>query len=49
MDADTIFRLGLIEGPIAIIPAFIAIYFYRKYDLSRERHAEIQAQLAATS
>ena len=49
VDADTIFRLGLIEGPIAIIPAFIAIYFYRKYDLSRERHAEIQAQLAATS
>ena len=49
VDADTIFRLGLIEGPIAIIPAFIAIYFYRKYDLSRERHAEIQAHLAATS
>ena len=45
VDADVIFRLGLIDGPIAVIPGVIAIYFYLKYDLSRRRHAKLQAEL----
>ncbi|MBT3562719.1 MAG: hypothetical protein HOF32_06880 [Gammaproteobacteria bacterium] len=42
---ETIFYLGLVEGPIAIIPGCIAIVFYMKYNLTRKKHAEIQALL----
>jgi Na+/melibiose symporter-like transporter len=45
--AETIFKLGLIDGPIAVIPGIVAIGFYLQYRLTRERHAEIQAELAA--
>ena len=45
VDPATIFQLGLIDGPIAIIPGVIAIVFYLRYNLSRKRHAEIQATL----
>jgi glycoside/pentoside/hexuronide:cation symporter, GPH family len=45
VDPDMIFQLGLIDGPIAIVPGIIAIVFYLRYNLSRERHAEIQAAL----
>ena len=45
VDPDMIFQLGLIDGPIAIIPGIFAIVFYLRYNLSRERHAEIQAAL----
>jgi len=43
----TVFKLGLLDGPIAIIPGIIAIAFYLRFNLTRERHAEIQAQLLA--
>lgn len=47
VDPNTIFNLGLIDGPIAIIPGGVAVYFYLKYNLTRSRHTDIQAQLAA--
>ena len=43
--ADKIFNLGLVDGPIAVIPGAIAVFFYLKYNLSRARHTEIQAEL----
>jgi Na+/melibiose symporter-like transporter len=46
IDADTILHLGLVDGPIAVVPGVIAVFFYLKYSLTRERHAEIQAELA---
>jgi len=45
VDADTIFNLGLIDGPVAVIPGVIAVFFYLQYNLTRKRHAEIQAEL----
>lgn len=44
---DTIFGLGLIEGPIGAIPSLFAIFFYARYRISKSRHAEIKAALAA--
>jgi Na+/melibiose symporter-like transporter len=45
--ADTVLQLGLIEGPISVIPGAIAIILYIKFNLTRSRHAEIQAALLA--
>lgn len=42
---NAVFNLGLIDGPIAVIPGAIAIVFYLKYNLTRTRHKEIQEQL----
>lgn len=42
---ETVFNLGLIDGPIAVIPGTIAIFFYMQYSLTRSRHREIQAAL----
>ncbi len=46
VDPDTVFNLGLVDGPIAIIPGIIAVFFYLKFDLTRARHTEVQAELA---
>lgn len=43
---ETVFNLGLIDGPIAVIPGAIAVFFYLRYNLTRKRHADIQAELA---
>jgi Na+/melibiose symporter-like transporter len=45
IDPDILFRLGLIDGPIAVVPGVIAVFFYLRYNLTRKRHTEIQAQL----
>lgn len=45
VDADVLVKLGLMDGPIAVIPGIIAIYFCLQYRLGRERHDEIQAEL----
>ncbi len=45
VDADMLFKLGLIDGPIAVIPGTIAIFFYMRYNLSRKRHDQIHAEL----
>jgi Na+/melibiose symporter-like transporter len=46
VDAETIFKLGLVDGPIAVVPGAIAVIFYLKYNLTRKRHEEIQNALA---
>jgi Na+/melibiose symporter-like transporter len=38
-------KLGLIDGPIASVPALIAIFFYARYRISKHRHTEIQLEL----
>ena len=45
VDADMLVKLGLIDGPIAVIPGIFAIYFCMQYHLGRKRHDEIQAEL----
>jgi Na+/melibiose symporter-like transporter len=47
VDPEIIFKLGLIDGPIAVVPGVIAVFFYLRYNLTRTRHTEIQAQLKA--
>ena len=43
---DVLVKLGLVQGPLAAIPAIIAIYFYRRYTIDRQRHDQIQTALA---
>ena len=45
IDAETLIKLGLIDGPVAVIPGIFAVFFCMQYHLSRERHDEIQAEL----
>jgi len=44
---NVVFELGLIDGPIASVPAVIALFFYARYSITKRRHAEIQRELAA--
>jgi Na+/melibiose symporter-like transporter len=44
---DVLFQLGLIDGPLASLPAVIGIVFYARYQITKQRHAEIQRELAA--
>jgi Na+/melibiose symporter-like transporter len=44
---DVLVKLGLVQGPLAALPALVAIYFYRRYAIDRQRHIEIQRALAA--
>lgn len=43
---DVVFNLGLLDGPVAALPAFISIIFYSAYRIDRTQHMEIQRQLA---
>jgi Na+/melibiose symporter-like transporter len=43
---DVVFKLGLLDGPVAALPAFISVIFYAAYRIDRRRHTEIQRQLA---
>ena len=45
--ADVLFQLGLLDGPIASLPAVFAIVFYARYKIDRKRHDEIRRELAA--
>lgn len=47
VSGSKVLHLGLIDGPISVIPGVIAILFYLKYGLTQDRHTEIQAELAA--
>ncbi len=47
VDAEVIFRLGIAAGPMMGLSAMVAVFFYARYNLSRERHAEILRQLQA--
>ena len=42
---EVVFRLGLLDGPIACVPAFISIAFYGAYRIDRTKHREIQRAL----
>jgi GPH family glycoside/pentoside/hexuronide:cation symporter len=44
---DVLFQLGLVDGPIASIPALFSIYCYSRYRITKQRHAEIQRELVA--
>lgn len=45
VDPDVIYRMGFLDGPIAAIPAFVAIYFYGAYRIDEDKHAAILAEL----
>ncbi len=47
IDADVLLALGWIEGPIAALPGLLAIAFYARFKIDRQRLAEIQTELAA--
>jgi Na+/melibiose symporter-like transporter len=42
---DVVVKLGILEGPLAAIPAIIGMFFYSAYRINRARHREIQAAL----
>ena len=43
---ETIFKLGLIDGPFAMIWGLIAAFFYARYKITKESHATIKEKLA---
>lgn len=43
--ADAVYSLGVVAGPVAAIPAFVAVFFYARYAIDKRRHAETQALL----
>jgi len=43
---ETIVSLGILYGPMVGVFAIVALWCLSHYDLTRERHAEIQAELA---
>lgn len=45
--ADTLFRLGVVEGPFAMVWGLMAAVFYAGYRIDKKYHAEIQIKLAA--
>lgn len=46
---DTIWWLGMVEGPIVYATSLTGVLFYLRYRITRERHAQIRAELAARS
>ncbi|HEY9216674.1 MAG TPA: MFS transporter [Phenylobacterium sp.] len=44
---DVLFKLAVVEGPVAMIPGLIAVAFYARYRITRTSHAAMQAELAA--
>ncbi|MEM8497972.1 MAG: MFS transporter [Pseudomonadota bacterium] len=45
LDSDVILRLGIIAGPFMGLAAIISLLIYSRYNLSRERHAEVMRLL----
>ena len=45
--AEILTQLGLLDGPISVIPALFAIYFYSQYRITRGEHASIRRELDA--
>ena len=45
VDAQVIFELGLFEGVLASLPTLLAVYFYGKYRIDKDRHAEIVREI----
>jgi Na+/melibiose symporter-like transporter len=40
-------KLGILDGPLASLPALVSIAFYAAYRIDRQRHSEIQQLLRA--
>jgi Na+/melibiose symporter-like transporter len=38
VDPDVIFRLGVVDGHVAVVPALISIFFYARYRINRQKH-----------
>jgi len=47
VDAQVLYRLGVLDGPIAVVPAVIAMFFYGAYRIDKSRHARILEELAS--
>ena len=45
LSSEMIFKLGIIDGPFAMVWGFIAVFFYYRYGINRKYHAQIQEQL----
>ena len=45
--AETLFRLGVVDGPFAMVWGLISAALYAGYRIDRKYHAEIQTKLAA--
>lgn len=42
---EVLFKLALLEGPIAAVPGMLAILFYARYRITRDSHASMRAEL----
>jgi len=42
---EVLFRMGIIAGPVMGIAAVFSLFVYSRYNLSRERHQQVLAQL----
>ena len=47
VEHSTLIELGWVEGPLAALPSLVAIYFYMRFRINTQRHAEIQRELSA--
>jgi GPH family glycoside/pentoside/hexuronide:cation symporter len=47
IDPHSLWNLGLVDGPLAIIPGVIAAFFYAGYAIDRRRYTETRRQLEA--
>jgi len=47
VDPEVLFRLGVLDGPVAVLPAIVALFFYGAYRIDRNQHDRIRATLAA--
>jgi Na+/melibiose symporter-like transporter len=45
VDPDVLYRLGILDGPIAVVPLLGALFFYGSYRIDKKKHDAIQAQL----
>ena len=45
IDPTILFRLGVVAGPLTVIPALISVLFYAGYRIDKHRHAEIRSEL----
>jgi GPH family glycoside/pentoside/hexuronide:cation symporter len=45
--AAIVWRMAIVDGPIAIIPGLLAAVFYARYRIDRRRHAETRTKLEA--
>ncbi len=47
VDPDIIFRLGIADSPVTVVPAIIAAFIYAGYRLNKQTHDEIREALEA--